>query len=243
MNRSWLLACALGACLALSAQAATVTMDAAQARRIGLRVVPAVPVSDAPLATLPGVVVPRPQGRVAVSAPFSGIVRQSLVIEGQSVRRGQRLAVVQSREVLQTGAELARARARLAVARAAAARTSTLAKEGIIAGARAEQATADLREVEVEINEKLRILRLAGADAASGTYTLVASVAGVVVQANAQTGGQIVTRRRVAEHHVGTAVDQLADPVWRAVDRADVDAPAGDRHADGIGASGGEPGR
>src|SRR5690606_38022834 len=109
--------------------------------------------------TLPGVVTPPPQGRVAVTAPFAGVVRQSLVMEGQSVAKGQRLAVVQSREVLSLGADLARARARLGVARQAATRSETLAREGVIAGARAEEAAAALREAEVEVSEKTRLLR------------------------------------------------------------------------------------
>ena len=190
MKPGWIVIFALA--FATTATAATpIAVDAAQARRIGLTVVAAQPAAATPIATLPGTVVPPPNGRVAVSAPFGGIVRQSLVVEGQSVARGQRLAVVQSREVLQTGAELARARARLGVARQAADRASKLVAEGLVAGARAEEAAAALREVEVEVNEKARILRLANADAANGTYTLVAPISGRLTQANAQTGSAL----------------------------------------------------
>lgn len=195
MNRRTLAAPALALAFTLTAvaaaPAAAVRLDAAQARRIGLQVAPVQAASATPLVSLPGVTVPRPQGRVAVSAPFPGVVRQTLVIEGQSVSRGQRLAVVQSREVLQIGAELARARARLGVARAAADRARTLAQEGIVSGARAEQAAADLREAEVEVNEKSRVLQLARADAAGGSYTLTAPIAGRVVRVAAQTGAAI----------------------------------------------------
>lgn len=173
------------------AMGAPIALDAAGARRAGVQTAPAQPAAASPVATLPGTVVPRPQGRVAVSAPFAGVVRQSLVVEGDAVQRGQRLAVVQSREVLTTGAELARARARLGVARQAAARTATLAKEGVVSGARAEEANAALREAESEVGEKSRILKLANADAASGVYVLTAPIAGRVTQANAQTGAAV----------------------------------------------------
>jgi cobalt-zinc-cadmium efflux system membrane fusion protein len=177
--------------LATPALAAPIAVDAAQARRIGLKVAVVEAASAAPLATLPGVVTPRPQGRVAVTAPFAGVVRQSLVMEGESVTKGQRLAVVHSREVLSLGAELARARARLGVAKQAAARTNLLAREGVIAGARAEEATAALREAEVEVSEKSRLLRLANAETGSGLYTLTAPIAGRVVQARAATGAAL----------------------------------------------------
>ena len=180
--------------LALSAPpavAAPISVDATQARRIGLTVAVVEVAAAVPLATLPGMVTPRPQGRVAVTAPFAGVVRQSLVIEGQTVVRGQRLAVVHSREVLSLRADLARARARLGVAKQAAGRTDLLAREGVIAGARAEESAAALREAEVEVSEKSRLLQLANADSGGGLYTLSAPIAGRVVQAQATAGAAV----------------------------------------------------
>lgn len=182
---------ALSAALAAPASAAPIRVDAAQARRIGLTVAPVQAAVAVPLATLPGVVTPPPQGRVAVTAPFSGVVRQSLVMEGQSVTKGQRLAVVHSREVLSLGADLARARARLSVAKQAALRAETLSREGVIAGARAEEAAAALREAEVDVGEKSRLMRLANADSASGLYVLTAPISGRVTQARAPTGAAL----------------------------------------------------
>src|SRR5690606_24505624 len=121
-------------------------------------------------------------GRVAVTAPFAGVVRQSLVMEGQTVTRGQKLAVIYSREVVSLAADLARARARLDVARQAAQRTRTLAQEGVVAGARAEEADATLREAEADVGEKARLLRSAGAQAGGGLYTLTAPIAGRVTE-------------------------------------------------------------
>jgi cobalt-zinc-cadmium efflux system membrane fusion protein len=182
---------ALFLAIATPSLAAPIPIDAAQARRIGLKVAVVQAAGAVPLATLPGVVTPRPQGRVAVTAPFAGVVRQSLVMEGQSVAKGQRLAVVHSREVLSLGADLARARARLGVAKQAAARTNLLAREGVIATARAEEATAALREAEVEVSEKGRLLRLGNADTGSGLYTMTAPIAGRVVQVRADTGAAL----------------------------------------------------
>lgn len=176
---------------AAPASAAPVPVTAAQAQRIGLKAAPVEAAVAVPLATLPGMVTPPPQGRVAVTAHFGGVVRQSLVVAGQSVTKGQRLAVVYSREVVTLGADLARARARLGAARQAANRADTLAREGVIAGARAEEAAAALREAEVDVAEKSRLLRMAGGESSSGLYTLTAPIAGRITQANAPTGAAL----------------------------------------------------
>lgn len=173
------------------ALAAPIPVTQAQAQRIGLRVAAVEAAKSVPLASLPGVAAPPPQGRVAVTAPFAGVVRQSLVMEGQTVTRGQKLAVIYSREVVSLAADLARARARLDVARQAAQRTRTLAQEGVVAGARAEEADAALREAEADVGEKARLLRGASAQAGGGLYTLTAPIAGRVTEARAAVGAAI----------------------------------------------------
>lgn len=171
--------------------AATVRVDAAQRQHLGIRVVAVAPATALPIASLPALVVPPPNARVAVAAPFAGVVLQTYVVAGQSVARGERLATVVSREVLSLGAELEQARARLGVARSAAIRTGRLVAEGIAAGARADEARAALREAEVGVATKARILARAHADAASGDYTLLAPIAGRVSTAAIQTGAAI----------------------------------------------------
>lgn len=192
MTKAWpSLVAAVAVLTALPAGAAPIPVTVEQAMRIGLRAAPVQAAGATPLATLPAVVTPSPQGRVAVTAPFGGVVRQSLVIEGQAVTKGQRLAVVYSREVVSLNADLARARARLSVARQSSQRTQMLAREGVIAGARAEEAAASLREAEVDVAEKSRLLGMAGGHAADGLYTLVAPISGTVTQSHAAVGSAL----------------------------------------------------
>src|SRR3546814_11328072 len=73
---------------------------------------------------------------------FRSVVMRTRVVEGDTVRQGQPLAIISSRDVLTMGADLTRANARAGVARSNAARLSQLAREGIIAGARADEANA-----------------------------------------------------------------------------------------------------
>jgi membrane fusion protein, heavy metal efflux system len=167
------------------------TVSAAQRQQIGIRTAAVQPAGSVPIATLPAVVVPPPGARVAVSAPFAGVIQQNYAVAGQSVRQGETLATVFSREVLEMGAELSRARAREGVARSAASRADQLVKEGIIAGARAEEARAALREAEADVASRSRLLSLAHADASTGLYTLRAPIAGRVSSAGITTGSAI----------------------------------------------------
>jgi cobalt-zinc-cadmium efflux system membrane fusion protein len=119
-------------------------MDADQIARLGIVLAPVVASSAMPVGTVPGVVSLPPDARVAVTTPFAGTVVKVMVIQGQAVTRGQALAVVRAAEAVQFGAALARSNAALPVAAAQAARMEQLAREGIIAPARAEEARANL---------------------------------------------------------------------------------------------------
>src|SRR3546814_1515025 len=105
---------------------------------------------------------------------------RTLVVEGDTVRQGQPLAIISSRDVLTMGADLTRANARAGVARSNAARLSQLAREGIIAGARADEANALAAEAGADVAEKARLLKMVNGVGASGTYTLTAPIAGRV---------------------------------------------------------------
>ncbi|HPU16997.1 MAG TPA: biotin/lipoyl-binding protein, partial [Polymorphobacter sp.] len=127
-----------------------------QIAKLGIRFDSAVAASELPLASLPAIIALPPNARVAVAATIPGVVTQTYVVEGESVRQGQRLAEIGSREVLTMGADLARARSRLDYAAANAARLGQLSREGVIAGARADEANASLREAQVDTSESAR---------------------------------------------------------------------------------------
>ena len=110
------------------------------------------------------------------------------MVEGETVRKGQPLAIISSREMLTMGADLTRAGARLGVARSNAGRLSQLSREGIIAGARADEANAAMAEVYADVSEKSRILKMVNGNGQHGTYTLTAPIAGRITTAAIQTG-------------------------------------------------------
>ncbi|MCB4858709.1 efflux RND transporter periplasmic adaptor subunit [Sphingobium sp. PNB] len=166
-------------------------VEARQAAQLGIRLAPAVAASEAPLAIVPALIQPPANARVAVAATFPGVVMRTLVVEGDTVRRGQPLAVISSREVLMMGADLTRANVRLGVARSNAARLSQLSREGIIAGARADEASAIAVETSADVSEKARILHMVNGHGASGSYTLTAPIAGRITTARIQTGNSV----------------------------------------------------
>ena len=160
-------------------------------RRLGLRFAAAKVATEAPIAVVPAVIAPPPNARVAVGAIFPGVVSRTLVVEGETVRKGQALAIVTSRDVLTMGADLSRASARLGLAQTNANRMAQLNREGIIAGSRAEEAQAGLSEARADVSEKSRILRMVNASRDGGTYTLTAPIAGKVTAATIHAGSVI----------------------------------------------------
>ncbi|MGB5485727.1 efflux RND transporter periplasmic adaptor subunit [Parasphingorhabdus sp.] len=177
---------------AVTATAKPGTISAAQIKKLGIRIVAAQAADEVPLGTVPAMVSLPPEASVAVAAPFDGAIIRLFVVEGQAVAQGAALASVKAREPLQIGADLSRARAQLGLAQANARRLNQLTSEGIIAGARADEANAALHEAQINISEYQRILSQAGAGG-SGQMTLRAPIGGRVSAINVQTGGPVDT--------------------------------------------------
>ncbi len=174
-----------------NAAAGELQVDPAKAQVLGIVVEPAKAATEAPMAELPAMIAPPANSRVAVPATLPGVVLRTFVVEGDAVARGQALATVASRDVLTLGADLARASARSEVAQSSASRLSQLSREGVIAGARADEARALAAEAGADVNEKSRVLRMVGGDGASGTYTLRAPIAGRVTKADIMAGSPV----------------------------------------------------
>jgi cobalt-zinc-cadmium efflux system membrane fusion protein len=168
-----------------------IALDSGQLARTGIRFEEAKAARQVPVATLPATVAPPPNARVAVAAIIPGVVTRTLVVEGDSVRAGQPLAIVAAREMFTIAAGIDQASARVAVARANDRRLGQLAREGVIAGARAEEAHASLREAEAELNEQRRVSGLVNGSPSRGTYTLTAPIAGKVTSATVQAGSPV----------------------------------------------------
>lgn len=176
---------------AMQSDPGIIPLSADNIARLGLKFAPATDATEAPIATVPTIIAPPPNARVAVAATFPGVVTRILVVEGQEVARGQALAIVSSRDILSMGADISRAHARLRVAQSGANRLSQLEREGVVAGARADEARAVLSEARTDMSEKSRILAMVNGSGASGSYTLTAPIAGKVTSATIHAGSVV----------------------------------------------------
>jgi multidrug efflux pump subunit AcrA (membrane-fusion protein) len=92
-------------------------LSPAQVKGLALKFVAADKADAYLVATLPAIIAPPPDARIAVAATFPGTVLQTLAVDGDTVKKGQPLAIIASREILSLSAELVGARARLAASR------------------------------------------------------------------------------------------------------------------------------
>lgn len=170
-----------------TATSGDIALTGDQITALSLRFATAEPALTEPIAALPAQIAPPPNARVAVTAQLPGIVTRIHVVEGDVVRTGQTLATVSSRDMVSLGSDLARARARLAVARASAERIGQLNREGIVAAARLDEARATLREAEIDVQERTRLVGMANGSSA-GSYALTAPIGGRISAMTIETG-------------------------------------------------------
>mgnify|MGYP002652750139 CR=1 FL=1 len=91
-----------------AAPAGAIALSDAEMGRVGIGFAAIEAATEIPVATVPATVAPPPNARVAVAATIPGVVTRTLVVEGDSVRQGQPLAVVASRELYTLGAGIER---------------------------------------------------------------------------------------------------------------------------------------
>lgn len=166
-----------------------VHLNAAQLRAQGVETALVKDAAVIPLDGLPAQTVAPLSASAQVVAPYGGVVTRVLVDEGTAVRQGQALARIQSKDVLASQADLARARTEAAVAAAQARRDATLLAEGIIPATRNEQTQARrLRKVRC----KRPMAPLHGFDSVSGgqagEYELLAPLSGRVMRRHLSLG-------------------------------------------------------
>ena len=186
------LACAL-ALASLGAHAATpIQLDAAQQQALAIRSGAPEAARELLLTQLPALVTPAAGNAEAVTAPYAGVVTWIGAYEGDSVRQGQVLARVQSREAMLLAGELTTAQSAAAAANAQAKRDASLHSEGIIAAARVEQSRAAASAANARLGELRAAQALAPRSAQRpGEYELRAPFAGRVLTREVELGQAI----------------------------------------------------
>ena len=167
-----------------------VHLNATQLRAQGVETALVKDAAVIPLDSLPAQTVAPLSASAQVVAPYGGVVTRVLVDEGAAVRQGQALARIQSKDVLASQADLARARTEAAVATAQARRDATLLAEGIIPATRNEQTQARAAAAQTTLQEAngalARLRPVSGGQA--GEYELLAPLSGRVMRRHLSLG-------------------------------------------------------
>lgn len=141
---------------------ARIEVTAEQRAALGITVGRAAPRTLVPSADLPGRVV-LPNDRVhVVTARSEGVLLQASVAVGELVSADQQLARVASPDFVASQRRYLEALSRRDLARLTAERESLLARDGVIAGHRALDSAAALRDAEARVAEASQSLLLSG---------------------------------------------------------------------------------
>lgn len=173
-----------------AASARVVEVTPAQATRLGIRTVPVRPAETQSAVSVLGRVMPAPDSRIPVSAPFAGAVERLLKLEGARVKKGDALAVIVSAEMQFAEAKLKSLEARHQSAKAAAKRARALVDEGIAPASRAEEADAEASSMAADLAASRRAMAQAAATG-RGSYNLLAPVDGRISAISISAGEQI----------------------------------------------------
>lgn len=180
------------ACLPVWSAASARVLDVTQAQiaRLGIRTAPVRPAETQSTVSVLGRVMPAPDSRIPVSAPFAGAVERLLKLEGARVKKGDALAVIVSADMQFAEAKLKGLQAHYQAAKAAAARARSLVDEGIAAASRAEEADAQAASVAADLAASRRAMAQAAATG-HGSYNLLAPVDGRISAISISAGEQV----------------------------------------------------
>ncbi len=189
----------LGWALAAQAQTDLVTVNAAQIRSLGIQTAKPQSVSSSGGIALPAQVVIPTQHVQVISAPLAGLIERIDVSTNETVRRGQRLLVLQSPELAGLERDYLQASLQAQLANQSLKRDEALYREGIIAQSRYQQTASTAAIAAAALSERRQMLHLAGLDNGAiarlqrsrkiaSTLEVTAPFAGAVLEINASIG-------------------------------------------------------
>lgn len=164
------------------------------ARRIGIKLAPVRRAALTPVVRVVGTVDFNPRRVAAVGARIQGFVRRVIVLPGDTVKRGEPLAEIESAGLGQAQADLAAARAHGKAAETNARRELALLRDGLTTAREAEVASAALDSQTAFLKaaeQRVRALGGRHADERMGVYILRAPLTGTVVESHISVGQSV----------------------------------------------------
>ena len=194
--------------------------DAPQIQAITAQVINMQPV---PATQLNGRVTWNEDKTVRVFTPFAGRVERILVQPGETVRKGQALAVISSPDFGQAQSDTRRAESDFALAAKSLARLRELEQNGVAAAKDVQTAEADQSRAAAELERTRRRLALYGGGAGvDQAYTLSSPIDGVVVEKNINPGQELRPDQMISN---APPLYVITDPatLWVQLDAAERD--------------------
>lgn len=185
--------------LALPSQAQELTLSATQLQTLGIVSAPLPARQQGEFAGMPAQVVIPGNQLFTISTPLAGMVEQTLVGVGDPVKKGQKLATLQSPALAEAQRGLLQSSTQAQLAKENLARDEQLWKDGIIAESRLRATQSQYREAHAALAERKQLLKLAGmsdADVArlqtdntlSSQLAITSPIDGVVLEKTASSG-------------------------------------------------------
>lgn len=212
-------------------------MDAARIQAAGIIVAPVGSGSLSAEIVAQGTVVGTPQGEAVLAARADGVISGVSLRLGDSVRAGQTVALIESREASSIAAERATAQARLTAARQALAREQRLFDAQITARQDLEAAQTVLAEAEAEARRTASAASAARVSGDGRSTGVVSPISGRVTVSNATLGAFVTAGTelfRVANaSQIEVQASVSADDAGRIApgDRASITLPEGEVQA------------
>jgi RND family efflux transporter MFP subunit len=192
----------LGMLLAQPLQAEEIVLNAAQIQTLGIVSAPLPTMQHGELAGMPAQVVIPGNQLFTVSTPLPAMLEQTLVGVGDPVRKGQKLATLQSPALAEAQRGLLQSSTQAQLAKENLARDEQLWKDGIISESRLRATQSQYREANAALAERKQLLRLSGmsdADVArlqsdnmlSSQLAVTSPINGVVLEKSANAGQRL----------------------------------------------------
>jgi RND family efflux transporter MFP subunit len=193
---AWALGLFAAACLSAvpaSAKEAELALKPGQVSALGLRTQTAGTAGVPTTVRYPAVVTIPPSQQRVLSAPLPALVESVNVSAGDSVRAGQVLAVLRSAQAQELQHDVHVSRTQAVLADSTLARDEQLFREGLISLARLEATRAQAGLAAEQREERESVLTQAGGNARApgGRLTLVAPMAGVVLERHVVVGQRV----------------------------------------------------
>lgn len=163
-----------------------------QIKQLDIKVVEVRVATKSIVASLPATIIPPINTRIAITAPFSGTVLATQVLPGQSVREGDILVALASRDLSEAIVRLKQAEADLQAAEFLARRQRELFQKNLVSTNKVGEAEAQVEKVRALVHENRRLLTIGNIKInADGTYALTAPKDGRIVDVKATPGAAL----------------------------------------------------